>query len=75
MAGLDCAEVSAAAWPSLRAGIHGTITVTDAEAHAAMRELAARGPARSATAAPRPSPRCAPSPGMGHAERFVKRRG
>ena len=24
MAGLDCAEVSAAAWPSLRAGIHGT---------------------------------------------------
>ncbi len=43
MAGLDCAEVSEAAWPSLRAGIHGTITVTDAEAHAAMRELAAGG--------------------------------
>jgi len=41
MAGLDCAEVSAAAWPSLRAGIHGTIMVTDDEAHAAMRELAA----------------------------------
>lgn len=43
MAGLDCAEVSAAAWPVLRDGIHGTITVTDAEAQAAMRELAAAG--------------------------------
>ncbi len=43
MAGLDCAEVSAAAWPSLQAGIHGTVTVVDAEAHAAMRELAALG--------------------------------
>jgi diaminopropionate ammonia-lyase len=43
MAGLDCAEVSAAAWPTLRAGIHGTVTVTDEEAHAAMRELAAAG--------------------------------
>jgi diaminopropionate ammonia-lyase len=43
MAGLDCAEVSVAAWPSLRAGVHGTITVTDAEVHAAMRELAAAG--------------------------------
>jgi diaminopropionate ammonia-lyase len=35
--------VSAAAWPSLRDGIHGTITVSDDEAHAAMRELAAAG--------------------------------
>ena len=43
MAGLDCAEVSSAAWPSLRAGVHGTITVTDSEAHASMRELAATG--------------------------------
>jgi diaminopropionate ammonia-lyase len=43
MAGLDCAEVSPAAWPSLRAGIAGTVTVSDAEAHAAMRELASRG--------------------------------
>jgi diaminopropionate ammonia-lyase len=43
MAGLDCAEVSTAAWPSLRAGIHGTVTVQDAEAHAAMAELAAAG--------------------------------
>jgi diaminopropionate ammonia-lyase len=43
MAGLDCAEVSAGAWPSLHAGLHGAIAVSDAEAHAAMRELAARG--------------------------------
>lgn len=43
MAGLDCAEVSTAAWPSLRDGIHGTVTVDDAETHAAMRELAAAG--------------------------------
>jgi len=43
MAGLDCAEVSPAAWPSLLAGIHGTVTVTDGQAHAAMRELAAAG--------------------------------
>jgi diaminopropionate ammonia-lyase len=39
MAGLDCAEVSQAAWPSLRSGIHGTLTVGDAEVAAAMREL------------------------------------
>ena len=43
MAGLDCAEVSAAAWPSLRTGIHGTVTVTDAQVSDAMRELADRG--------------------------------
>jgi diaminopropionate ammonia-lyase len=43
MAGLDCAEVSSAVWPELRAGIHGTVTVEDAEARAAMRELAAAG--------------------------------
>jgi diaminopropionate ammonia-lyase len=43
MAGMDCAEVSAAAWPSLRDGIHGTVTVDDAEVLAAMRELAAAG--------------------------------
>jgi diaminopropionate ammonia-lyase len=40
MAGLDCAEVSDAAWPALRDGVHGTITVADPEVHAAMRELA-----------------------------------
>lgn len=43
MAGLDCAEVSAAAWPDLRAGIAGTVTVTDDESAAAMRELAGEG--------------------------------
>jgi diaminopropionate ammonia-lyase len=43
MAGLDCAEVSIAAWPTLLPGIFGTITVSDAEARAALRDLAARG--------------------------------
>ena len=43
MAGLDCAEVSAMAWPSLRDGIKGTILVEDAEVHRAMRELAEAG--------------------------------
>jgi diaminopropionate ammonia-lyase len=43
MAGLDCAEVSEAAWPVLRDGIAGTITVTDDEVHQAMRDLAADG--------------------------------
>ena len=43
MAGLDCAEISPAAWPSLRAGIHGMLTVDDAEARDAMRELARAG--------------------------------
>ena len=42
MAGLDCAEVSAAAWPILRDGIRGTVTVPDAAVHQAMRDLAAR---------------------------------
>ena len=44
MAGLDCAEVSTAAWPTLRHGIHGMVTVSDAETHAAMRSLAAARP-------------------------------
>jgi len=43
MAGLDCAEVSPAAWPSLHRGIAGAVTVKDDEADAAMRELAAAG--------------------------------
>ena len=43
MAGLDCAEISQTAWPSLRDGIHGTVTVADPEVHAAMRELAGLG--------------------------------
>jgi diaminopropionate ammonia-lyase len=43
MAGLDCADVSPAAWPILQRGIAGTIAVTDDEAAAAMRELADGG--------------------------------
>jgi diaminopropionate ammonia-lyase len=43
MAGLDCAEISTAAWPVLRDGIHGTVTVDDAEAGAAVGELAGAG--------------------------------
>ena len=43
MAGMDCAEVSAAAWPSLLHGIAGTVTVDDAEASAGQRELAGAG--------------------------------
>ena len=43
MAGLDCAEVSPAAWPTLHRGIAGTITVTDSQTAAAVQELAAAG--------------------------------
>jgi diaminopropionate ammonia-lyase len=43
MAGLDCAEVSPAAWPILLLGIVGTVTVTDDEADAAMEQLGQAG--------------------------------
>lgn len=43
MAGLDCAEVSGAAWPTLRDGVHGTVCVTDGEVDAAVGELAGVG--------------------------------
>jgi len=43
MAGLDCADVSAAAWPTLRGGVAGTISVTDDEALAATVELSGAG--------------------------------
>jgi diaminopropionate ammonia-lyase len=43
MAGLDCATPSAAAWPTLRDGLAGAISVSDAEARQAIRDLAARG--------------------------------
>ena len=67
MAGLDCAEVSAAAWPSLRDGIHGTVTVDDGESRAAMRALATAGlaigdsgaAALAALIAMRSDPQCA----------------
>ena len=43
MAGMDCAEVSAAAWPDLRDGIAATVLVDDADAARAMVALEARG--------------------------------
>jgi diaminopropionate ammonia-lyase len=43
MAGLDCGAVSAAAWPDLRAGIAGVVTVDDAESAAAAAALVAAG--------------------------------
>jgi diaminopropionate ammonia-lyase len=43
MAGLDCAAVSPAAWPSLRDGVRAMVTVSDPEARAAVRELEAAG--------------------------------
>jgi diaminopropionate ammonia-lyase len=43
MAGLNCAEVSPAAWPSLHRGIAGTVAISDSEADAAVRELSANG--------------------------------
>ncbi len=43
MAGLDCAEISPTAWPTLVAGIAGMVTVTDSESRAAMAELAEQG--------------------------------
>ncbi len=43
MAGMDCAAVSPAAWPSLRPGITGVVTVGDAELPAAIAWLAAAG--------------------------------
>ena len=43
MAGLDCAEVSPAAWPSLGHVIASTVTISDTVADTAMRELAANG--------------------------------
>lgn len=51
MAGLDCAEVSVAAWPSLHRGIAGTVLVTDAEADAAVSELERLGLAIGASGA------------------------
>jgi diaminopropionate ammonia-lyase len=43
MAGMDCAEVSPAAWPALRAGIASTVLVADDEVPPAVAELAAAG--------------------------------
>jgi diaminopropionate ammonia-lyase len=43
MAGLDCSEVSPAAWPTLRRGISGALAVSDQEADAARADLAGAG--------------------------------
>jgi diaminopropionate ammonia-lyase len=43
MSGLDCGTVSAVAWPSLRDGLGGAISVTDPQVHQAMRDLAGWG--------------------------------
>ena len=43
MAGLDAGTPSAAAWPTLRDGLTGAVTVSDAEARHALQELAGRG--------------------------------
>jgi len=43
MAGMNCAEISPAAWPSLHRGVHGTIAIGDDEAERAMTELARDG--------------------------------
>ncbi|MEQ4304283.1 pyridoxal-phosphate dependent enzyme [Plantactinospora sp. B6F1] len=43
MSGLDCATPSPVAWPTLRDGLAGTLTVTDAEVTVAMSDLAGWG--------------------------------
>jgi diaminopropionate ammonia-lyase len=43
MSGLDCGTASAVAWPSLREGLAGAVTVTDPQVHRAMRDLAGWG--------------------------------
>jgi diaminopropionate ammonia-lyase len=43
MEGLNCGTVSSAAWPALRAGLDAAIAITDADALAAVDELAAHG--------------------------------
>jgi diaminopropionate ammonia-lyase len=43
MAGMDCGEVSPAAWPTLRAGIHASVTVTDDQVVESLRTLHGRG--------------------------------
>ena len=47
MAGLDCAEVSPAAWPSLGHVIASTVTISDTVADTAMRELRSESDNRS----------------------------
>ena len=59
MAGMDCAEVSPAAWPSLRDGILGTVVRRPTPSRRRRCASWPRSGTRSATAAPRRWPRCA----------------
>ncbi|KAI1080914.1 tryptophan synthase beta subunit-like PLP-dependent enzyme [Whalleya microplaca] len=43
MCGMNCGTLSTTAWPVLRTGVDASVTVTDAEAHAAVEELSALG--------------------------------
>ena len=43
MAGLNCGTASTTAWPWMRRGLHGIVTVQDTRAEEAMRALAAEG--------------------------------
>lgn len=43
MSGMDCASASAVAWPILRAGLTGAVSVADPPVHQAMRDLADMG--------------------------------
>jgi diaminopropionate ammonia-lyase len=43
MAGLNCAEISASAWPVLQAGVAAMVIVDDDEVHEAMRALSRHG--------------------------------
>lgn len=51
MAGLNCGEVSVAAWPLLQRGVRAATRVSDLEAAAAVRDLAAIGVATSESGA------------------------
>ncbi|KAK7698832.1 hypothetical protein SLS64_012183 [Diaporthe eres] len=43
MCGMNCGTVSSTAWPTLASGVDADISVTDAEAHAAVTELSTMG--------------------------------
>lgn len=43
MCGMNCGTLSTTAWPVLRDGMDASVTITDLEAHDAVRELTARG--------------------------------
>jgi diaminopropionate ammonia-lyase len=51
MAGLNCGEVSLAAWPMLQRGVRAATRVSDLEVAAAVRDLAALGVATSESGA------------------------